>query len=276
MTHLPFGQYLAQRVEEYGPLCVGIDPHPFLLSRFGLEDSPSGIKEFSFRIFDALGDHVACFKPQSAFFERFGAASLSVLESLAAEAKSAGIPMIMDVKRGDIGSTMAAYADSYINGPLAGDAWTVSPYLGPASLDETARRAIEAGKGFFTLCLTSNPEGARIQHARNNGVSVASDVFNHVEKWNRQEGNFPGSFGVVIGATVSTPLEELGIDPQAFSGFILAPGVGAQGAGKEEIEKLFGASRKRVLASCSRSVLNKGIEQSQLRQAVQIELDKVI
>ncbi|SQC28932.1 orotidine 5'-phosphate decarboxylase [Rothia kristinae] len=121
---------------EHGPLCVGIDPHPGLLRDWGLADDADGARTFGLRVVEAAAGAAAVVKPQVALFERHGAAGLAALEQvLTAAAMRAGV--IADAKRGDIGSTMAAYADAWLRegSPLAADWVTLSPYLGFGSLD---------------------------------------------------------------------------------------------------------------------------------------------
>src|SRR6185369_4721478 len=122
---------------ERGPLCVGIDPHPSLLTAWGLPDTPAGLAVFAETVVDALADRVAVLKPQSAFFERFGSSGIAVLESTIRHSRERGALVLLDVKRGDIGSTASAYATAYLDptSPLFADAVTVSPYPGFASLD---------------------------------------------------------------------------------------------------------------------------------------------
>src|SRR5262249_50706398 len=151
--------------DERGPLCVGIDPHASLLADWGLGDDPAGLERFALTVVEALADRVAVLKPQSAFFERFGSRGIAVLERAVALAREAGALVLMDAKRGDIGSTMAAYAAAYLDpaSPLASDAVTVSPYLGYGSLRPAVEAARAGGTGIFALALTSNPEGAEVQ-----------------------------------------------------------------------------------------------------------------
>jgi len=168
MTTRPdFGTRLRAAMDQYGPLCVGIDPHASLLAKWGLPDGVTGLREFSFTVLDALGGKVAAVKPQAAFFERFGSAGMAVLEDVIAYSRELGTLCIVDAKRGDIGSTMEGYASAFLSegSPLAGDAVTLSPYLGFGSLKPAIDTAIENGRGVFVLCLTSNPEGATVQHA---------------------------------------------------------------------------------------------------------------
>ena len=176
VSQAPFGARLAIAMADCGPVCVGIDPHPSLLADWGLTDDAAGLREFSSRVLDAVGGHVAAIKPQVAFFERHGSAGMAVLEGLLADAKSADTLTIVDAKRGDIGSTMSAYADAFLRdgAPMAGDALTVSPFLGFGSLQPAIDLALNTGRGLFVLCLTSNPEGAQVQHARQTAEGIVS------------------------------------------------------------------------------------------------------
>ncbi|MFE2180814.1 orotidine-5'-phosphate decarboxylase, partial [Streptomyces sp. NPDC059455] len=178
-TPTPFGTRLRAAMDARGPLCVGIDPHASLLADWGLGDDVAGLERFTRTVVDALAERVAVLKPQSAFFERFGSRGIAVLERAVADARAAGALVLMDAKRGDIGSTMAAYASAYLDpaGPLFSDAVTVSPYLGFGSLRPALDAARAAGAGVFALALTSNPEGAEVQHAvRPDGTTVAATV----------------------------------------------------------------------------------------------------
>ncbi|QDW64713.1 orotidine-5'-phosphate decarboxylase [Oerskovia sp. KBS0722] len=253
-------------MDAHGPLCVGIDPHPGLLAAWGLPDDATGLREFGLRVVDAVGGQVAALKPQSALFERHGSRGVAALEEVLAAAAAAGPSgtlTIVDAKRGDIGSTMAGYADAYLRdgSPLAGDALTVSPYLGFGSLTPAVEAALGTGRGLFVLCLTSNPEGAQVQHARTGaGVdvrSVAARIAAEAAALN--EGIEPlGSIGLVVGATIGDAARNTGVDLPAVNGPLLAPGVGAQGAGAAELAAVFGDARRQVLASSSRGVLAAG------------------
>src|SRR5436305_6416268 len=131
-----FGRRLDAAVDARGSLCVGIDPHAALLESWGLPDDATGLAHFADACVAAFADTAAVIKPQSAFFERFGSAGIAVLERTVAACRAAGALVLLDVKRGDIGSTMAAYAEAYLTpaAPLAVDAITVSPYLGVGAL----------------------------------------------------------------------------------------------------------------------------------------------
>lgn len=263
----PFGERLAAAMAAHGPLCVGIDPHPALLDAWGLADTVDGLRSFALTVVDALGGHVAALKPQSALFERHGSAGVAVLEEVIAAARAARTLTIVDAKRGDIGSTMAGYAQAYLEegSPLAGDALTVSPYLGFGSLQPALDLAAANGRGLFVLCLTSNPEGAQVQHARTaTGESVAALMAREAGAVNSAELAAPGSagglgsVGLVVGATIGDAARTTGVDLAAVRGPLLAPGVGAQGAGAPELAHVFGSARDQVLASSSRGVLGAG------------------
>jgi orotidine-5'-phosphate decarboxylase len=217
---------------------------------------------------------VAAVKPQSAFFERHGSRGVAVLERVVADLRDAGTLCVVDAKRGDIGSTMQAYADAYAGAtsPLAGDAVTVSPYLGFGSLRPLLDLASLTGRGVFVLGLTSNPEGAQVQHATApDGRAVAAHVVDAVAAENSRSGDLAdadlGDVGLVVGATVGDAVRRLGIDLAAARGPLLAPGVGAQGGTAEDLRAVFGDARRNVLASSSREVLRAGPGVPALRDA---------
>ncbi|MEH0829146.1 orotidine-5'-phosphate decarboxylase, partial [Micromonospora sp. CPCC 205714] len=248
-----FGTRLHRAVAERGPLCVGIDPHPGLLARWGLPDDVDGLDRFARTVVAAIGDRVAVVKPQSAFFERFGARGVGILESTIRQLRECGALVLLDVKRGDIGSTVAAYASAYLDpsSPLHVDAVTASPYLGVGSLAPMFELAATHGGGVFVLALTSNPEGAAVQRARTaDGRTVAQTVIDEISQLN--EGAEPlGSFGLVVGATIG----DTGHDLSKVNGPLLAPGLGAQGATAADLRTVFGSSLSSVLPSYSREVL---------------------
>ncbi|MCC2308433.1 orotidine-5'-phosphate decarboxylase [Cellulomonas chengniuliangii] len=271
-----FGARLAEAMDAHGPLCVGIDPHPGLLAAWGLPDDASGLAAFARTVMEAVGGRVAAVKPQSALFERHGSAGVAVLEEVVAAGRATGTLVIVDAKRGDIGSTMAAYADAYLRdgSPLAGDALTVSPFLGFGSLEPAVEAARATGRGLFVLALTSNPEGASVQHARDaSGVSVAAAIAGQARLLNEREtaasGAELGSVGLVVGATIGSAAHDAGVDLAAVRGPLLAPGVGAQGAGAAELAAVFGPARRAVLASSSRGVLAAGPDREALRRAAE-------
>ncbi|MEV6527918.1 orotidine-5'-phosphate decarboxylase [Longispora sp. NPDC051575] len=266
-----FGTRLHAALDERGPLCVGIDPHSQLLAHWGLDDDLVGLEKFSRTVVEALAGRIAALKPQSAFFERHGARGIAVLESVVRDARAAGALVILDVKRGDIGSTMAAYAKAYLEpgSPLAVDAVTVSPYLGFGSLSPIIDTAAAHGGGVFVLALTSNPEGPQVQHAiTTEGVTVAQTMVDAVAELNA--GAVPlGSFGVVVGATIG----ETAHDISGLNGPILVPGLGTQGGRPEDLRRIFGAATAGVVPSYSREVLSHGPSVTGLRDAADRALE---
>lgn len=267
----PFGERLAAAIDERGRLCVGIDPHPPLLRAWGLRDDAAGLREFALRTLEALAGTVAAVKPQAAFFERHGSAGVAVLEETIAAARAAGVLTIVDAKRGDIGSTMQGYADAFLRegSALAGDAVTLAPYLGVDSLEPAFASATASDRGVFVLCLTSNPEGEEVQHARGaDGTSVAARIAAGVGERNALAGGAAlGSFGLVVGATVGDAVERAGIDLAAVRGPLLMPGLGAQGGTAESVRGVVGPAWPLVLASSSREVLGAGPDAAALRSA---------
>lgn len=261
-----FGERLAAAVRAKGPLCAGIDPHPGLLDAWGLPRSVTGLERFSMACVEALAGEVAVIKPQSAFFEAHGSAGVAVLERTIAGCREAGALVLLDVKRGDIGSTMAAYAQAYLGeeSPLAADAVTLSPYLGFGSLDPAFELAEKTGRGVFVLALTSNPEGAGIQRARVDGGTIAQSIVDAAA--GRNAGLSPiGDVGLVIGATVG----DADLDLSRLNGPILAPGFGAQGAGVEDLRRVFGAALPAVLPASSRDIIRHGPDVAALRRAIE-------
>lgn len=260
-----FGQRLADTVSARGALCVGIDPHPALLHAWGLDESAASLERFAMTAVEALAGEVAVLKPQSAFFEIYGSAGIAVLERVVAEARQAGALVLLDVKRGDIGSTMTAYANAYLDehSPLAGDAMTISPYLGFGSLAPALGVAAQAGRGVFVLARTSNPEAVALQRSVSaEGRSVAQSIVDAAAENNA--GMDPmGHVGVVVGATARMGELDLG----RLNGPILAPGIGAQGASIQSLRSIFGPALPRVLPATARDVLRHGPDVHELRTA---------
>ena len=262
-----FGARLEAALDSRGSLCVGIDPHAALLSEWGCSADVAGLARFADTCVTAFADTAAVIKPQSAFFERFGSAGIAVLERTVADCREAGALVLLDVKRGDIGSTMAAYAEAYLtpDAPLAADAITVSPYLGVGALRPAFELVERHAVGVFVLAATSNPEGPQIQHAHTAaGVNVAQLVVDEVAHLNT--GAVPlGSVGVVAGATIEPGVAHF----DRLNGPILAPGVGAQGGTAEDVRRVFGSAARHVVPSVSREVLRAGPDLHALRDAVQ-------
>jgi orotidine-5'-phosphate decarboxylase len=262
-----FGARLHDAMTTRGRLCVGIDPHSSLLHAWGLDDDVAGLERFALTVVEAVAPHVSVVKPQSAFYERFGSRGVAVLERVIAESRAAGALVLLDVKRGDIGSTSQAYADAYLDpaSPLASDAITASPFLGFGSIDPMIETARRHDAGVFVLALTSNKEGPEVQHARTaqsgEGDTVAGAILAHLAHLNADAAPL-GDFGAVIGATIGSTEERVD-----FNGPVLAPGYGAQGGTVADLRRIFGAAARNVLPSSSREVLAAGPDRLALRDA---------
>jgi orotidine-5'-phosphate decarboxylase len=263
-----FGDRLAGVFADRGRLCVGIDPHAHLLESWGLPDSAAGAGEFGLAVVAAASGQAGIVKPQVAFFERFGAAGYAALEEVLAAAREAGLLVIADAKRGDIGTSVAAYAESWLTpgSPLEADAMTIAAFQGVGSIEQPMKLAESAGKGLFVLAATSNPEAAGIQQAivqsgPRAGATVARAIIEDVTSFNRaQPSHAFGSVGLVLGATLD--LTSFGIDTTAEAGVnavpVLAPGFGHQGAKVKDVSKLFGSLASGVIVSESRGLLTAG------------------
>ena len=274
MTREPFGARLAAATAQRGALCVGIDPHPGLLDAWGLPRTADGLERFALTVVEALAGTVAVLKPQSAFFEAYGSRGIAVLERVLADGAAAGALMLLDAKRGDIGSTMSAYAAAYLtdSSPLAVDAVTLSPYLGFGSLQPALDAAAASGRGVFVLARTSNPEGPQVQRAVcAGGLSVAQQIVDKAAVLNA--GAAPlGSVGLVVGAT----LPDLDVDLSDLNGPVLAPGFGAQGGTVADLRRLFGPELPGVLPTTSREVLMAGPDARGLAEAARRQLDALV
>jgi orotidine-5'-phosphate decarboxylase len=255
-----FGARLADAISRRGPLCLGIDPHPELLQAWNLPVSAEGLAAFC-DICVAAYSEFAIVKPQVAFYEAYGAAGYAVLERTMAALREAGVLVLADAKRGDIGSTMAAYAAAWTgDSPLAADAVTASPYLGFGSLQPLLDSAAAHGRGVFVLAATSNPEGASVQRARAGDRSVAQLIVDEAAAANRAIG--PGTVGVVVGATLTEVP-----DVSALGGPVLVPGVGFQGGRPDALSGLGGAVPGQLLPAVSREVLRAGPDVAAVRAA---------
>ena len=261
-----FGSRLAAAAADHGALCAGIDPHPQLIESWGLPLTVDGLTTFTMRCVEAFAGYVAAVKPQVAFFEAYGAAGFGVLEKALAEMRESDTQVIADAKRGDIGSTMAAYAAAWLedSSPLAADAVTVSPYLGFGSLSPAVETAEKTGRGLFVLAATSNPDGPQVQQAAGaDGRRTDQLIIDEAARINHPYPDLQGPVGVVLGATVTDPPEIADLN-----GPVLLPGVGAQGATLSDVSSLTEHKRVLSLPSVSRGLLKYGPKPSDLRKAV--------
>ena len=262
MSAASFGARLDGAFAAYGHLCVGIDPHPYLLEEWGLGVDAAGVREFGLRVVDAAAGRVGIVKPQVAFFEAHGSAGFAALEEVLAAARAAGLLVIGDAKRGDIGSTNDGYAAAWLTegSPLEVDALTATAYTGVGALAGLFERAEASGKGVFVLSATSNPESRALQTARTDaGESVSRLVADEVAARNLDR-TCLGDHGLVLGATKR--LDDYGFTNDAVRVLsttpVLAPGFGFQGAEFGSIPAVFGQLAPNLVVSVSRSVLEHG------------------
>lgn len=251
-----------------GPLVWGLDPSADLLDAWGLGDSADGLDRFADIVLDAAVGTVGLVKPQSAFYERHGWRGIRTLQRLIGVARDAGILVVLDIKRGDVGSTNDAYAEAYLGkgAPLAADAITVHPYLGLGAMGSFVSRAAESGSCLLVVTRSSNPEGRAVQAAlAPGGQPVEQDLLTRIGELNAQlaPGGI-GPVGAVIGPTHLRPE----LDLAAANALFLAPGVGAQGATPDDVAAVFAACPDRVMPSASRSLLAAGPGVSRLQDAV--------
>jgi orotidine-5'-phosphate decarboxylase len=254
---------------KHGPLVFGLDPSAGVLRDWGFDDTADGLERFVDVALEGAAGAVGVVKPQSAFYERHGWRGARALTRLVADARSAELLVLLDVKRGDIGSTNEAYAAAYLGDDAAipADAITLAPYLGLGAMGAFFERAVAAAAGLFVVIRSSNPEGRRLQESRDvEGRSVEQQLVAELRE--RNDAVAPdgvGPFGAVMAATREPPRD---IDLRAMNGLFLAPGLGAQGSTIEEIAECFAACPDRVLASASRSLLAAGPDRSRLRDEV--------
>jgi len=263
-----FAARLQQKIAEHSPLCVGIDPSASILKSCNLPNTPEGALEFGKRVLEASDYRISLLKPQSAFFERFGSGGLQALEELTRLARSREVLVLLDGKRGDIDTTGAAYAEGYFSSTttLRVDAVTTHVYLGLAALDPFFDIAVRAEGGVFVVVRSSNPEGRELQTARlANGETVAQNLCREITARNRRQGDGLGYLGAVVGATCDDAEETAAAMPQSF---ILAPGVGAQGATMQDVLKRMPSAKGRVLPNVSRAILANGGAVSEIRTTI--------
>ena len=262
-----FATRLSERVDRHGPLCVGIDPSGAVVGQWERADDVEGLEYVARSTLEAAVDTAAAVKVQVAFFERFGSSGYRVLERVLSEAHGASLLVIADAKRGDVGSSSVGYAEAWLTdrSPLAVDAVTASPFLGVGSLAPLLSQAHQTGRAVFVLAATSNDEGRVVQGAiTDDGVPVEVSVLRAVATLN-ERGGLAGAGGAVVGATRARPAFDL----SQLGGPLLVPGVGAQGATVERVERLLrGVPRGTFLVNVGRAILERGPVRRELRDAV--------
>jgi orotidine-5'-phosphate decarboxylase len=231
-----FAARLTEGVRRYGPLCVGVDPHPGKVPALFGGDTAKGLEYWGRALVEVAAGKVAVIKPQVGFFERLGPGGLAALAAVTRAARDAGLLVLMDAKRGDIGSTAEGYAEAYLsNGAFfEADALTVNPYMGLDTLEPFAERAETNGKGIVVLVRTSNPGAADFQMLDTGGQPLYMRVAESLRPLTERLMSPCGwsNLMMVVGATA--PEEARRIRAAAPKALFLVPGYGAQGAGAAE------------------------------------------
>jgi orotidine-5'-phosphate decarboxylase len=261
-----FAERFAKRRAEFGPLCLGLDPSDDVLGAWGVD-----LDGFVDIALDAAAGSVAVVKPQSAFYERHGWQGVRSLSRLVSGCREGGVLVLLDAKRGDVGSTNEAYAAAYLGdgAPIHADAMTVTPYLGLAAMGAY----IERGP-VFVVTRSSNPEGRAVQAARGpDGLTVEQRMVLDIGALNARLA--PGAVGPVGGVFGPTHAPPDDMDLAAMNGLFLAPGLGTQGATPADVAACFAACPDRVLPSASRSLLAAGPTVAGLRAAVRALSDEL-
>ena len=262
-----FAVRFAAARDKFGPLVVGADPHGPLLRAWGLSDDADGLERFTDIVLAAVTDTAGLIKPQSAFYERHGWRGIRALTRLVETARGEGILVVLDVKRGDVGTTNDAYAQAYLGAgaPIEADAVTVHPYLGLGAMSTFVERATEGGSCLLVVTRSTNPEGRALQTASEElGGTVEQRLLADIGALNARLA--PGRIGPV-GAVIGPARADPPLDLAAANALFLAPGVGAQGAAPEDVAETFAACRERVMPSASRSLLAAGPDPAALAGA---------
>jgi orotidine-5'-phosphate decarboxylase len=264
----PFADRALEALSRCGPLVFGLDPSGDLLIEWGLGDTPDGLERFVDIAVDAVVGTVGIVKPQAAFYERHGWRGIRSLARLVEVCRREGVLVLLDAKRGDVGSTNEAYAEAYL-GTGAGipvDAITITPYLGLAAMQPILDRAVTNGSGVFIVTRSSNSEGRAIQGARHRDTTTVEHqlVVDIAAENLRVAPGRIGPIGAVFGPTHGPPTD---FDLATMNGLFLAPGVGAQGASPADVAVCFASCPERVLPSASRSLLAAGPDPSRLADA---------
>lgn len=275
-----FGRRLSRSMASYGPLCVGIDPHRRILADWGYDVDAEGAELFSMRMLQAANGRAAAVKFQTSMFERYGSKGYAALERVLYAARQMGVITIVDCLHGGLPTTISAIGDAYFHqdSPMAADAITLLPYYGARSLTGLIHNALANGRGVFVASLTSNQAGQSLQTAVRQsgdyaGRTVAYGIVRNAQKFNAEVKGM-GSVGLIIGATIGQWMQDGGVDPSQFTGPILSPGYGWQGAEADDLKTVFKGTRGNVLVTVSRFIAAHGPSISELSRATEsIALD---
>ncbi|MDG2150441.1 MAG: orotidine-5'-phosphate decarboxylase [Planctomycetota bacterium] len=260
-----FADRLAEAVlTKASPVVVGLDPDPARLPTEVLKGPSSGdpradtaqaIRAFNEAVIEQIAPYACAVKPQIAYYEACGVPGIQAFEDTIQMAHDAGLLVISDIKRGDIGSTAKAYAAAHLLAPVSGDAITVNPYLGTDSIQPFLEACHTTGSGLFALVRTSNPSASEIQDLCVDGKPVHDHVAELVARWGEGLRGSCGysSVGAVVGATAPAELAKLrALLPQTW---FLIPGVGAQGGAAADVAPAFDSQGLGAVVNSSRGIL---------------------
>lgn len=228
-----FADRFIETTRALGPLCVGIDPHPGRIPELFGGDTPEGLRRWGHAMLDAVDGVAGIVKPQVALFERHGWEGMKVLADVSTAAKAKGFIVLMDAKRGDIGSTAEGYARAYLSAdaPFACDAMTANPYMGTDTLKPLIDTAQKAGKGVIVLARTSNPGAKDFQNLDVDGTPFYLRVVDALSRLSEPLTGHSGWSGLMLVVGATAPEEAAAIRRRAGKQLFLVPGYGAQGAG---------------------------------------------
>lgn len=253
MSH--FADRLIGAAEKFGPLCVGIDPHAGRIPDLFGGDTPEGVANWAEAIIDCVKDRTGVVKPQIGLFERLGPGGFTALQKTMRQAHEAGLIVLADAKRGDIGSTAEGYAQAYLaaDAPFISDAVTVNPYMGLDTLEPFVRVAEQNGKGVIVLARTSNPGSSDFQSKDLAGAPLYARVVEALAPMIERLTGSSGWSGLMLVTGATGPDEARALRRLAPNALFLVPGYGAQGAGAKEATAGFVDGRGGVV-NASRSV----------------------
>jgi orotidine-5'-phosphate decarboxylase len=232
----PFADRLIEKVRDKGPLCVGIDPHSSIIPELFGRPGPEAAAAWGKVIVSLAADRAAAVKPQAGLFERWGSKGLAALERVCASATKAGLVVILDAKRGDIGTTAEGYAQGYLGAEAACacDAITVNPYMGVETIEPFVAAAEKTGRGVVVLARTSNPGSKDFQAQQIDGEPLYIRVAKAFAPMIGRLKGHSGWSGLMLVAGATGPDDAACIRAAAPDALFLVPGYGAQGAGPRE------------------------------------------
>lgn len=239
-------------------LCLGLDPRPESHAsthpkQFDHDPAATAtaVLKHCLEVLEATTPYIACIKPQVAFYEALGIPGLEVLDKICHAARTLGLPIILDAKRGDFPSTAEAYASAWLTGERAGTALTVNPFLGFETLEPFLKAAQNNDGAIFVLVKTSNPGSSDLQDLQTANGTISEIIAKHLAGLTTRETGY-GAFGAVVGATHTQELEHFRkLMPKVL---MLLPGLGAQGAKASDLAPAFDANKLGAIASSSRAI----------------------